>query len=386
MKLATLSLSVFLLAATATAGAQQRQFVPINTIADRDSPRLVRFSGTSGIAIDAADNIYLAREKGQQAVQEITTAGEFKTLLKRPGAASFRGMQIAASQDGTIYLSVKSSSSIEMYDPKNGWARIAGHPGKSRQIDGPVETARLKKPGALTVGKDGTVYFADSQLIRSVKHGMVNTIAGKEGVDVLGLNGQKVPPDEERQALFITPISIAVTDDDKLFVIDNGLDLRESPQENFYQQFIELSLNGTFKTVVWPQFVVWWKTYDTGLDSEIATAFIDTDEDKKMQPDLGPPDEYSNPGRAANVTFKTISRNAAGHFVALGRSSETYLIRAVPAKEPVQQTSPPNWLELKWNLHDAHCALGSKDMIYCVNKDRLYRITPDGTLSALAMP
>lgn len=92
-----------------------------------------RFDNPTGIAVDAAGNLYVA-DTGNDAIRKITPAGAVTTL--------------------------------------------AGVPGTSQYVDGPGDRARFLQPLALAIDSSGTLFVTDEMRIRSVSSaGQVATVA-----------------------------------------------------------------------------------------------------------------------------------------------------------------------------------------------------------------
>jgi streptogramin lyase len=105
----------------------------------------------------------------------------------------------------------------------SGTTSIAGN-GALGLADGPASQAQFLVPTGLARGRDGTIYVSDQagQRIRSIRNGVVRTVAGtgdlgKLGMSVLGgyRNGAAA------QAQFNQPMGLALAPDGALYVADS---------------------------------------------------------------------------------------------------------------------------------------------------------------------
>lgn len=100
-------------------------------------------------------------------------------------AARFNSLAgLAVGPGGDVFVADSGNFAIRRVTPAGAVTTVAGVFGQSSQVDGPVATARLRIPGAITVTPDGTVWFADgipgSQVLRrlSADGSTVSTVAG----------------------------------------------------------------------------------------------------------------------------------------------------------------------------------------------------------------
>lgn len=94
---------------------------------------------------------------------------------------------------------------------------LAGKPGQSNWVDGPLEKARFHSPRAIISDSKGNLYIADTRnhAIRKIDtNGVVSTIAGGEQAGFRNGPGT--------QALFNEPIGIAMDEQGNLFVADSN--------------------------------------------------------------------------------------------------------------------------------------------------------------------
>ncbi|MDB5101659.1 MAG: repeat containing protein [Cyanobacteria bacterium RYN_339] len=138
--------------------------------------REAAFNHPEALAIDPIGNLYVV-DSYNAAVRKVTPAGVVSTV-----ARDLTGViGIALGGDGTLYVGVDGGNGhIVKVAPDGTLTTLAGGNGPGHR-DGPGATASFGRPGGLAVGRDGTVYVADSNnhLIRMVApDGVVSTLAG----------------------------------------------------------------------------------------------------------------------------------------------------------------------------------------------------------------
>ena len=172
------------------------------------------------IAGDASNHFYATNGAN---ILQITLAGDLVAFASIPQRASRRDLHqptyIAATADGTLFVSDPGSNTIFKVTPEKVLSRLAGTPGKSGTTDGPADKALFKSPRGLAVDRNGTLYVADSgnQTIRRISpDGQVVTFVGKPGKRGT-LDGQGAKARLDR------PTSIAIDSTGTLYVA-NGED------------------------------------------------------------------------------------------------------------------------------------------------------------------
>ncbi len=185
-----------------------------------------RFNQPNGIAIDGADNLYVA-DTGNALIRMITPAGAVTTLA---GSAANRGnrdgvgtgawftkpMGIAADRNGNLYVADALAETIRRITPDGSVVTLAGTAGTSGDADG--ASATFSYPAGVAVDGAGNVYVADAynNTIREITvAGLVTTRAGSAGIsgsnDGIGI-----------YALFNMPTGVAVDSRGNVYVADSA--------------------------------------------------------------------------------------------------------------------------------------------------------------------
>jgi len=169
----------------------------------------VSFQDPHALAMDGNGNLIIANEKGDAALQEITTGGEIHTLLNRNSPALHGGkyfaLSLAVDADNSVVLAVDGRKTIERLRTDGSLVHIAGIAGKAQSVDGPAQSATFKAPTAVAVDGHGTIYVADSRVIRKIDpSGVVTTLAGNETSKVDYADGKG------KAAAFNAPVGMAV--------------------------------------------------------------------------------------------------------------------------------------------------------------------------------
>ncbi|EAY31713.1 Ig-like domain-containing protein [Microscilla marina] len=159
---------------------------------------VAKFNEPSGVAVDAAGNIYVA-DKNNHRIKKIangmvtTLAGPMNDAASIPGrtdgaadaARFFFPTSVALDITGAqLYVADKLNNIIRQVNTADGHTLtyagdvangIAGHQ------DGNAASAKFRSPAGITVNAVGDVYIADThnQVIRKISQGQVITIAGE---------------------------------------------------------------------------------------------------------------------------------------------------------------------------------------------------------------
>jgi ABC-type branched-subunit amino acid transport system substrate-binding protein/sugar lactone lactonase YvrE len=191
----------------------------------RDGPGLqARFAGTiGGMAIDDQGNLYIP-EPFAHRIRRITSDGMVSTLAGTgsPGyadgpiaTAQFSGPTgLAVDAAGNVYVADGGNHRIRLIRPDGTVTTLAGT-GEPGYRDGPAGEAQFNAPSDVAVTSRGVLYVADAgnDRIRAISlDGMVTTLAGS------GRRGFKDGSPE--QAEFNAPWKLALAADGTLYVAE----------------------------------------------------------------------------------------------------------------------------------------------------------------------
>ena len=155
----------------------------------------VGFGLPFGVAVDAAGNVYVANVTSNT-ISKITPAGVVSTLAGSIGstgstdgtgsAARFnQPTGVAVDAAGNVYVADQSNHTIRKITPAGVVSTLAGLAGSTGSTDGTGSAARFNRPFGVAVDAAGTVYVADSNnhTIRTITPaGVVSTLAGLAGI------------------------------------------------------------------------------------------------------------------------------------------------------------------------------------------------------------
>jgi len=178
------------------------------------------FRYPSGVAVDAAGNVYVA-DYFNHRIRKITDEGLVSTLAGSTGgfrdgsgtSAQFNyPSDVALDAAGNVYVADLVNHRIRKITPDGEVSTLAGSTGGFR--DGAGRSAQFNSPFGVAVDTEGNVYVADSfnNLIRKITpEGLVSTLAGStEGFrDDIGTSAQ-----------FNSPYGVAVDAEGNVYVAD----------------------------------------------------------------------------------------------------------------------------------------------------------------------
>ena len=187
-----------------------------------------RFWGLSGIAVDAAGNLYVA-DTWNHAIRKITPATAVSTWVGLPGTASSedgigptarfsKPAGLAADSAGNIYVADMWNHAVRKVTPAGRVTTVAGLAGAPGSADGAGSAARFTLPSGVAVDGAGNVYVADSynHTVRKITPaGTVSTLAGLAG------NFGSFD-DWGNAARFWSPMGVAADSAGNVYVADTG--------------------------------------------------------------------------------------------------------------------------------------------------------------------
>ena len=206
---------------TANASPPTFEWRALDATPSDQSCKAVLFEQPRAIAIDHDGNLYVANEKGFNALQKISTDGTIKTVLNRaaPNLKSqpYVNLSLAIDRTGRFILGVGGRGTIEQLGKDGALTVLAGQPGIKALVDGPADKAQFKAIAAVAIGPQGDIYVADSRTIRRVStDAMVTTLAGDEHAKVDYADGQG------QAAALGVPKGLVVDDGGTVFVADGS--------------------------------------------------------------------------------------------------------------------------------------------------------------------
>jgi len=144
-----------------------------------------KFNRPVGLCVDSQNNLYVA-DSENHLIRKITPDGTVSTWAGSTSgfsdangtSAQFNapfGVAIDAAQN--LYVADTSGMRIRKITPGRDVSTLAGT-GDSGFQDGPASSATFFVPTALSVAPDGSVYVSNAYVVRRIKEGQVTTVAG----------------------------------------------------------------------------------------------------------------------------------------------------------------------------------------------------------------
>ena len=139
------------------------------------------FEGPDGLAVDAAGNVFVA-DAGSGTIRKITPAGVVTTLagFANPydGSATVDGTGagarflvptgIAIDAAGNLYVTDSGDLVVRKVTPAGVVTTLAGKPAGRGTTDGTGAAARFTQPSGIVVDRSGSVYVADAGNLRKI--------------------------------------------------------------------------------------------------------------------------------------------------------------------------------------------------------------------------
>ncbi|MBM3270486.1 MAG: hypothetical protein FJZ01_22860 [Candidatus Sericytochromatia bacterium] len=182
-----------------------------------------RFNNPSGLALDVSANLYVA-DQGNSRIRKVAANGDVSTFAGdgtygfadgSAAIARFRSpVGLAIDTADNLYVADSDNHRIRKISPAGAVSTVAGD-GTAGFADGATSSARFNLPRGVAVDGAGNVLVADtnnSRIRRISPDGQVTTLAG---------DGAQAHRDgSPQQARFIFPVDLVVGDNLDVYVVD----------------------------------------------------------------------------------------------------------------------------------------------------------------------
>jgi sugar lactone lactonase YvrE len=150
-----------------------------------------KFNYPTGLAVDAAGNVYVA-DLGNQMIRKISPSGLVSTVAGEPekagsndgigGAARFHSpMGLAVDNANNLYVADAGNHLIRKISPAGEVITLAGRAGVVGNANGATSAATFNYPAGIAIDAGGTLYVADEgnhEIRKVTPSGAVTTVAG----------------------------------------------------------------------------------------------------------------------------------------------------------------------------------------------------------------
>jgi sugar lactone lactonase YvrE len=136
---------------------------------------LAYFNGPTGVAVDAAGNVYVA-DLGNEALRKVTPAGVVTTLAGGPAQPALVDLPagITIDKQGNLYITDEYGRVLQ-YTANNVLYILDGTIGVSGLVNGTGASVKFFNPQGITVDANGNIYVADqnNNVIRKITISLV---------------------------------------------------------------------------------------------------------------------------------------------------------------------------------------------------------------------
>jgi sugar lactone lactonase YvrE len=157
-------------------------------------------SGTTGVAVDASGNIYIA-DSGNNLIRKVSPTGSISTVAgggtggdggPATAARLSNPQYVAIDTSGNLFIAETSGNRVRRVSPAGTISTFAGGVVQGFSGDGgPATSALLNGPSSLALDTTGNLYIADagnSRVRKVAPNGTISTVAGN-GSAVVGADG-----------------------------------------------------------------------------------------------------------------------------------------------------------------------------------------------------